>query len=131
VQTYLFYLLDSSHFVIDWFAAAKYFRYKGIIFYFEACDLNPLSFRRALIQLKNAGWFDNVKGFLVGRSYHYNEELFGVTAESSVIDILGKLNVPILINVDLGHLKPSLPIKNGAFATISYENANIKIEYEN
>ena len=103
----------------------------GIIFYFEACDLNPLSFRRALIQLKNAGWFDNVKGFLIGRSYHYNEELFGVTAESSVTDILGSLNVPILINVDLGHLKPSLPIRNGARATISYEKTNIKIKYDN
>ena len=103
---------------------------KGIIFYFEACDLNPLSFRRALIQLKNAGWFKHIKGFLIGRSYHYGEEIFGVTAESSVIDILGDLNVPILINVDLGHLKPSLPMKNGAIATITYDKTNIKIEYE-
>ena len=102
----------------------------GIIFYFEACDLNPLSFRRALIQLKNAGWFDNVKGFLIGRSYHYGEELFGITAESAVVDILGDFNVPILINIDLGHLKPSLPMRNGALATISYEESNIKIKYE-
>ena len=103
----------------------------GIIFYFEACDLNPLSFRRALIQLKNAGWFENVKGFLIGRSYHYKEELFGVTAEASSLDILGDLNVPILINVDLGHLKPSLPMRNGAIATVSYEQTNIKIKYHN
>ena len=103
----------------------------GIIFYFEACDLNPLSFRRALIQLKNTGWFNNVKGFLIGRSYHYGEELFGITFESSAIDILKEYNVPILINVDLGHLKPSLPMRNGALATVSYDNSNIIIKYKN
>lgn len=102
----------------------------GIIFYFEACDLNPLSFRRALHQLKNAGWFENVKGFVMGRSYHYNEDIMGITFEASAIDILGDLNVPILINVDLGHLKPSIPIRNGSKAQVFYENSNILIKYE-
>ena len=102
---------------------------EGIIFYLESCDLNPISYRRALIQLKNAGWFDNVKGFVIGRPYHYGEEVMGVSFESSTIDILGSFNVPILINVDLGHLKPSMPIRNGAKAKVTYENSNIIIEY--
>ena len=100
-----------------------------IIFYLEACDLNPISYRRALIQLKNAGWFDNVSGFVIGRSLHYGEEIMGLSFEDSVLDILGDFDVPILINVDLGHLKPSMPIRNGAKATVSYENLNILIEY--
>jgi muramoyltetrapeptide carboxypeptidase LdcA involved in peptidoglycan recycling len=102
---------------------------EGVIFYLESCDLNPISYRRALIQLKNAGWFDNVKGFVIGRAYHYGEEIMGVSFESSTIDILSSFNVPILINVDLGHLKPSMPIRNGAKAKVTYENSNIIIEY--
>ena len=102
---------------------------EGIIFYLESCDLNPISYRRALIQLKNAGWFDNVKGFVIGRPYHYGEEVMGVSFESSTIDILGSFNVPILINADLSHLKPSMPIRNGAKAKVTYENSNIIIEY--
>lgn len=102
---------------------------EGIIFYFEACDLSPLSIKRALLQLKRAGWFKNVKGFLSGRPLCYNQEMFGVTDKTAVIDTLKDLNVPILLNVDLGHLGPSMPMKNGVSATIKYENNNIYIDY--
>ncbi len=102
---------------------------EGIIFYLEACDLNSISIRRALWNLKNAGWFKNIKGFLIGRSLQFNDESFGLTPENAYIDMLKECNVPILLNVDLGHISPSLPIRNGAYATIKYEKDNIKIKY--
>ena len=102
----------------------------GIIFYFEACDLSPLGIKRALLQLKRAGWFKNVKGFLSGRPLCLNQEIFGISDKSAVIDILGDLNVPILLNVDLGHIAPSMPMKNGTKAKVEYKDNNIFISYE-
>ena len=40
------------------------YRDDGIIWFLEACDLNVMGMRRAMWQMKNAGWFSNVKAFL-------------------------------------------------------------------
>ena len=103
---------------------------EGIIFYMEACDLNSIGIRRALFQLKMAGWFDNVKGFLIGRTRLYKDKSFEVTPVESYIDLLKEYNVPLLINIDLGHLSPSMPMKNGAYAKVLFENNNIKMTYK-
>ncbi len=104
---------------------------KGIIFYLEACDLNSIGIRRALFQLKHAGWFTNIKGFLIGRSHLYNDISFGTTPKESYIDLLKEYNVPILLDIDLGHLSPSLPFRNGAYAKVELLENNIKIIYKN
>ena len=103
---------------------------EGIIFFLEACDLTSIGIRRALFQLKQAGWFKYVKGFLIGRSRLFLDQSFGTTPIDSYIDLLKEYQVPLLLNIDLGHLPPSLPIRNGAYATISIEKDNIKIEYK-
>ena len=104
-------------------------KHTGIIWYLEACELSPLGIRRALFQLKEAGWFRKVKGFLIGRPLCNEEEIMGVDKYTAVIDVLQEFNVPILMDVDLGHFAPSMPIKNGAKALVSYADGNIKIEY--
>jgi len=103
---------------------------EGIIFYLEAADLSAIGIRRCLTQLKLAGWFDNVNGFVIGRTRLYNDNSFGETPNHAYIDILGDFNVPILLDCDLGHLSPALPIRNGASATISFIDGNIIIEYK-
>ena len=52
-------------------------RYKedGIIWYLESCDLNVFGIRRAIWQMIHAGWFEHVKGFLIGRPLHFGEEM--------------------------------------------------------
>ncbi len=102
----------------------------GIIWFLETCDLNPLQTKRALIQLKYAGWFKYVKGFIIGRPLRFNEIIFELNHNEAIKSVIEPLNVPILFNVDLGHLKPALPILCGASALISYTNDNIIIEYE-
>ncbi len=101
----------------------------GFIWYLESCDLNPISFRRALFLLKEAGWFKYVKMFLIGRAFHYNEVIMGESFIKGAKDILKSFNVPILFDIDLSHLPPSLPFKNGAKAKVSYINNNIDIFY--
>ena len=101
---------------------------EGIIWFLEACDLNAVGIRRALFQLKEAGWFKNAKGFLIGRPLH-QEEAFGTNPFESFEDLLSEYNVPILYGVDFGHIPPSLPLLSGAYAEVSLMQGNIHIDY--
>ncbi len=103
----------------------------GIIWFLEACDLDVLSIRRALLHLKRANWFKNVKGFVFGRpKTAFNQEIFGLNRFNAVTDILSDLNVPIVFDVNFGHLKPSTPIILGSYGKIeSYDN-NLIINME-
>lgn len=104
------------------------YREDGVIWFLEACDLNPQGIRRGLLQLKMAGWFDTAKGFLIGRSAAaFNQEEFGLN-RINAIDVLKDLNVPILIDVDLGHLPPTMPIITGSIGVVYYKNNDLKIE---
>ena len=102
----------------------------GAIFFFEAYDLNPLDIRRGLFQLRQAGWFKYAKGFLLGRHMCRDFELFDINKYSAVIDILGDMGLPILMDIDLGHIPPSMPIKVGAKANVKFEDGNIFFHYE-
>ncbi len=102
---------------------------EGIIFYLEACDLSVLGIKRAILQLKRAGWFQNIKGFLIGRPLCIHTEFLGVNHINAITDILKDYAVPILLDIDLGHLAPSMPFRNGAYATVEYRNKNIHLTY--
>ena len=52
--------------------------YKDIIWVLEACDLNPMAIRRAMWTLREAGWFDGAKGFIIGRPREsFGQEMMG------------------------------------------------------
>lgn len=102
----------------------------GIIWFLEACDLNVYSIRRAVWQLREAGWFGHVKGFLIGRPRLFGQDMFGLDQYKAVIDILKEFNVPILMDLDIGHLPPMIPMLCGAYAKVSFVNNEFTISYE-
>lgn len=102
----------------------------GQIWFLEACDLNPVSVRRALWQLKNAGWFENARGFLFGRSMHFGEEMFGIDQYNAITDSLEDLGVPVIMDLDIGHLPPMMPIVVGALADTEFSDGKFTIEYK-
>lgn len=95
----------------------------GIIWFLESCDLNVMSIRRALWQMEHAGWFAHVKGFVIGRPLCYGEELLGLDQYDAVTGILGKYGVPVIMDADLGHLPPMVPVICGSYAHI-YASGN-------
>ncbi len=102
---------------------------KGVIWFIEACDLNVMSIRRALWNLDRAGWFKNVKGFIIGRPWAaWKQEMMGLDQYNAVTGILGKYNVPIVMDADVGHLPPAMPIVSGADAKVRVDS-DITIEY--
>ncbi len=108
---------------------ADRYREDGIIWFLEACDLNPMSVRRSLWNLREAGWFQNVKGFLIGRPLHFGEDMMGCDMYNAVTDILGGFGVPIIMDLDIGHLPPQMPIISGAKAEVSAHLEEIGIRY--
>ncbi len=105
------------------------YREDGIIWFMEACDLNVMGIRRALWQLAHAGWFKYVKGFLIGRPYCFGQELFGMDQYKAVTGILGEYNVPVIMDLDIGHLPPMMPLVSGAKAEIRADGNNISVNF--
>ena len=104
-------------------AFAERYREEGQIWFLEACDLNVFGIRRALWQLKNAGWFRHARGFLIGRPLTGIEDRMGLDHLHAVTDALGELSVPIVLDADLGHLPPMMPLITGSLAELSYTPA--------
>lgn len=105
------------------------YRDDGFIWFLEACDLNPVGIQRALFQLKEAGWFDHCRAFLLGRPLCYRKRVFGITHYRAIKEALGSLRVPIVMDADLGHFAPSMPIITGALGTLKAFGNDISIEY--
>lgn len=101
----------------------------GFIWFLEACELNVMSVRRALWQMKEAGWFQHLKGFLVGRPLMYGQEMFGIDQYRAVTDVLAEYNVPIIMDLDIGHLAPMMPMICGATAKVVVKGNDISIQY--
>lgn len=104
------------------------YKQDGIIWYLEACELNSVGILRVLFQLKEAGWFKYVKGFILGRPLCYHRPSFGMSHYTAIKKALKSLNVPIIMDADLGHYAPSMPIINGALVQID-ANENIIFTY--
>lgn len=100
----------------------------GIVWFLESCDLNVFSIRRALWQLDRSGWFEKAVAFVIGRPLCFGQEMFGLDQYKAVTDILGKYNVPIVMDADIGHLPPMMPMVLGSLADITVDD-NVHIEY--
>lgn len=101
----------------------------GFIWYLEACDLNVMDIRRSIWQLKHAGWFEYCRGFLIGRPACFGQTLFGLDQYHAVTDLLEEYQVPVIMDVDIGHVAPMMPIVNGVCAEVLVQNGNVKIHY--
>ena len=102
---------------------------EGILWFIESCDLNVLDMRRTLWRMKNAGWFDCASGFLIGRPLHFGEEIMGLDQYEAVLTHLKSFGVPILMDLDFGHIPPMMPLVTGAHASVKCRYSRIEIAY--
>lgn len=99
------------------------YREDGFIWFLEACDLNVMAIRRAVWQMEHAGWFQYVKGFLIGRPLCHGQTLMGLDQYHAVVDLLAGYKVPIVMDVDIGHIPPMMPIICGSIGDVTvYED---------
>ncbi|MGG0188564.1 S66 family peptidase [Bacillus rhizoplanae] len=98
----------------------KHFNEDPFIWYFENSELTTTDLRRSLVQMKLAGWFDNCSGILFGRSAA-NHPVNGYTAKDVYEELTDELQIPIIYDIDCGHMPPQITFINGAFAEIEVE----------
>lgn len=91
----------------------------GILWFLESCDLNVFEMRRTLWSLKQAGWFDTCRGFLIGRPGVQGQIIAGLDQYEAVLSILSEFDVPIFMDLDIGHVAPMIPLICGSYGKVT------------
>ena len=89
---------------------------EGLLVYVEVAEADAVMAARMLHHLRLAGWFDRANAVLIGRAAGPPSGNF--SPRDALVHALGDLSVPVLYDVDLGHIPPQLAIVNGALATV-------------
>ena len=97
----------------------------GIIWYFDLFSMGSDDLSRTLRQFNNAGWFDNTKAILISKTKYPPE--FMLTTYEEAIKRTG-INIPIIYQFDIGHVKPSFTIINGKKVKVSSKNTKKELE---
>jgi muramoyltetrapeptide carboxypeptidase LdcA involved in peptidoglycan recycling len=85
---------------------------EGLLVYVEACEDSAFTICRNLHGMRLAGFFDAANAVLVGRTHAPDSPT--LTQHEAVMDALGPLGVPVVADVECGHVAPYLPLVNGA-----------------
>lgn len=100
----------------------------GFIWYFDLFDISSFDLYNTLIQFKNAGWFKYAKAFIFGRVCIPNTFNDSYSYENSIRDALG--DAKIVIDTDIGHIRPTFSVINGAIGNISVKDSDASFEME-
>ena len=66
----------------------------------------------------------------VGRPLQFGQKFGELDQYRAVTDLLGKYNVPIVMDLDIGHLHPAMPLIVGSYAKVAVEGNEIEIKME-
>lgn len=89
---------------------------EGLLVYVEASGDGATDIARDLWRMRLAGWFDAAQAVLVARTAAPDSD--GFTQRDAVRSVLGDLDLPVVLDVDCGHLPPHLALVNGARADV-------------
>jgi len=105
---------------------------EGIVLYLENSEMSPTELTRTILNMKFRGVFSCISGLLLGRSaatkpkseqcLSYDEVL-----EKNLMDI----GIPVMIDLDIGHVLPNLTLINGAIAKIELNGTGALHQYLN
>ncbi|KGJ73385.1 peptidase S66 family protein [Cryobacterium roopkundense] len=98
----------------------------GVIVYVEASGDEALSICRNLHGMRLAGFFEGARAILVGRTGAPDSPT--LTQAEAVLDALAVLGVPIISDVECGHVPPQLPIVNGALGRLVFTDSEQYLE---
>lgn len=106
---------------------AEKYKEDGILWFLEACDLNVFGIRRAMWQMEEAGWFEHASGFLIGRPAN-GEPVMKLDAVDAVLEVAGRRGVPVILDADLGHRPPMMPLVVGSVAQVSVKGNEMRVD---
>ena len=93
----------------------------GSILYLENVEMAPTGLVRALLALRRSGWFEGLRGVLIGRhAAPAPGSPTQLSFDEAVAEVLGDLTCPVLLDVDIGHRPPQFTLFNGALAEVGF-----------
>jgi len=95
---------------------------EGLILYLEAAEDAPFNIARNLWRMRLAGWFDSANAVLFARTGAPDPPAFGQL--DAVRSALMGLDIPVVVDVDCGHLPPHLALINGALTHVVINRAS-------
>jgi len=109
-------------------AFGRHYADDGLIVYLEAAGDDAATICRNLHGLRLAGWFENASAILIGRTRAPGTPT--LTQRDAVLDALARLDLPIVFDLEVGHVPPHLPLINGALATVTVDGETREIVQE-
>ena len=100
----------------------------SLIVYIEASSMGATTICRHLHGMRLAGFFEHANAILVGRTGAPDSPT--LTQSEAVLDALGVLGIPIIGNVECGHVPPQLPIVNGAVGRLVFGSGEQFLEQQ-
>jgi muramoyltetrapeptide carboxypeptidase LdcA involved in peptidoglycan recycling len=89
---------------------------EGLLLYLEACEEGAPAIRRMFEHMRLAGWFKHANAVLIGRTSAPDGHNY--TQLQAMSDALGPLGIPVVYDMDIGHVPPQAMLINGALATV-------------
>ncbi len=90
---------------------------RRLLVYLEASGDVATDIARDLWRMRLAGWFDHANAVLVGRTRAPDAD--GFSQVDAVRSALDGIDVPVVLEVDCGHVPPHLALVNGAQAQLT------------
>ena len=106
--------------------------YKGKIILIEDLDEYLYHIDRMMMNLKRNGYFENVKGIIIGgmTKMRDNDIPWGHDALEIIQDITKEYNIPICFNFPAGHIKDNRTLIFGKIITLTINDAETKITFD-
>ncbi|WP_027251004.1 S66 family peptidase [Photobacterium halotolerans] len=100
----------------------------GLILFLENAELSPTAMARVLMAMKFNGVFDAVNGVMFGRDGSPLSHGKSLSHSQVIQQVLGDLSVPVILDADIGHLAPNMPLMNGAVAEVQMTNGKAWVQ---
>lgn len=86
---------------------------------------------RMMMNLKRNGYFDNLKGLIVGGMTKMNDNTvpFGKTAEEIILDNIKEFDFPVCFNFPAGHLKDNRALELGRTVEFSVDKNSTQLKF--
>ncbi|RXP64623.1 LD-carboxypeptidase [Lutibacter sp. HS1-25] len=103
----------------------------GKILFIEDLDEYLYHIDRMMMNLKRNGYFDNLKGLVVGSmtDMHDNTVPFGKNAYQIISDIVAEYNFPVAFNFPAGHIKDNRGLILGRHVNFDVNGKVVKLSF--
>jgi len=103
----------------------------GKILFIEDLDEYLYHIDRMMMNLKRNGYFNNLKGLIVGGMTKMNDNTipFGKTAEEIILDNIKEFDFPVCFNFPAGHLKDNRSLELGRTVEFSVDKNKTTLKF--